>query len=131
MIQYSISFYFSSWLFLGMCVKADIPVFYQSQIKWFICECLALNLLTELSSMGYFQDLILFLCIFYLIRIQLCRFSAVHPPCAFPPEKCCQAKNKIHSFHLPWELCIQIPEKPSALTNNTGIRTDCSISWKD
>lgn len=103
MIQYSFfsPFYCFSWLFLGMCVKEDIPGFYKSQIKWLICGCSAVNLLMELSSMGYFQDLILFLCIFHLGPIQLCGLSAAHPARAFPPGKGCQAENKIHSPFLP------------------------------
>lgn len=87
------------WLSLGMCVKESTPVFYQQQIEQPLCGCSAMNLLTELSSVGDLQDPVLFLCVLHLGLFQFWGSGPRTRP--LPSHQARAAKQRMSPLPLP------------------------------
>lgn len=116
--QDTVSFFFSSILFLAIfgdvCQRRHLCLSQESDkiAYWWVLSGELAH-----SSMGYFQDQILFLCIFHLGPIRLCGLRAPCPSCTFPSRplqgKGCQARTKIHSPASLAGCAFKSPRSPA------------------
>lgn len=124
-------FLFFSWLFLGICVKDDIPCLKESD-KIASLWALSGELARRAQLNGLFSGPDAFpVCLPLGSPPGMWARSCV-PTLGLPAGTGCQAKDTSTPLP-PWGASVQILRDPSALADHMEIQipADCGISWRD